>query len=52
MPADARPDPSLRAFGGITYDREENGYNLEWESRAEFEHWLTNEQQALGIEIR
>jgi hypothetical protein len=52
MPADAGPDPPLRAFGGITYDREGNGYNLEWESRAEFERWLTNEQQALGIEIR
>jgi hypothetical protein len=51
MPADARPDPPLRAFGGITYDRERNGYNLEWESRAEFKRWLTNEQQAIGIEI-
>ena len=52
MLADAGPDPLLRAFGGITYNQEGNGYNLEWESRAEFERWLTNEQQALGIEIQ
>ena len=39
-------------FEGITYDWEGNGYNLEWESRAKFKHWLTNEQQAIGIEIQ
>ena len=30
----------------ITYDRQEGGFNLEWESRADF-----HEQAALGIEI-
>ena len=39
-------------IGSMSYDRQENGYNLEWESRAEFTDWLTNEQAALGIEIR
>jgi hypothetical protein len=33
------------------YDREMNGYNLEWETRGDFESWLTHEQQAVGIEI-
>jgi hypothetical protein len=45
------PATSTR-IGSITYDREEGGYNLEWESRADFERWLTHEQLALGIEIR
>ena len=46
-------DPTaLQLAGSITYDREENGYNLEWETRADFESWLTHEQQANGIEIR
>jgi hypothetical protein len=36
----------------MTYDREENGYNLEWESRADFKDWLAHEQTAIGIEIR
>ncbi|KAF8491686.1 hypothetical protein F5888DRAFT_1807190 [Russula emetica] len=54
MPVGAGPDPAapLRMVGSITYDREENGYNLEWETRADFESWLTHEQKALGIEIR
>ncbi|KAN0123276.1 hypothetical protein V8E52_002608 [Russula decolorans] len=35
---DAGPDPAppLRLVGSITYDREEAGYNLEWETRADF----------------
>ena len=34
------------------YNREENGYNLEWETRADFDRWLTHEQKAVGIEIQ
>jgi hypothetical protein len=53
MPVDAGPDPAtpLRMVGSITYDREENGYNLEWE-RANFGRWLTHEKMAIGIEIQ
>ena len=39
-------------MGSITYDQNENGYNLEWESRDDFDRWLTNEQEAHGIEIQ
>ena len=39
-------------IGSIMYDWQENRYNLEWETRADFERWLTHEQQVLGIEIR
>ena len=46
-------DPATSSkIGSMTYDREENGYNLEWESRADFTQWLTHEQAAIGIEIR
>ena len=45
------PATSIR-MGSITYDRNENSYNLEWESRDDFDRWLTNEQEAHGIEIR
>jgi len=53
-PVDTGPDPAtpLRMVGSITYDREENRYNLEWETRADFDRWLTHEQKAIGIEIR
>jgi hypothetical protein len=56
VPDDAGPeqiDPATSSkIGSMAYDREENGYNLEWESRAEFNDWLTHEQAAIGIEIR
>lgn len=61
VPDDADPehiesdtiDPAMSSkMGSITYDREVSGYNLEWESRAEFNKWLTYEQAAIGIEIR
>ncbi len=42
----------LSKMGSITYDWEVSGYNLEWESRAKFNKWLTYEQAAIGIEIR
>ena len=50
-------DPTINSatssrIGSMTYNREENGYNLEWESRGDFNNWLTHEQAALGIEIR
>ena len=56
VPDDARsehinPATSSRT-GSISCDWEENGYNLEWESRANFNNWLTHEQAALRIEIR
>ena len=44
------PATSLR-MGSITYDRNENCYDLEWESRDDFDRWLTNEQDTHGIEI-
>jgi hypothetical protein len=50
-PDDIDPATSSR-IGSITYDREEGGYNLEWESRADFNEWLTHEQAAIGIELR
>ena len=46
------PNAPLQLVGSITYDRKENGYNLEWETRSNFESWLTHEQRATGIEIR
>ena len=46
-------DPAASSrMGSMTYDREEGGYNLEWESRADFNEWLTHEQAAISIEIR
>ena len=61
LPADTRainpiidpaidPTTSLR-MGSITYDWNKNCYNLEWESRDDFDRWLTNEQDTHGIEI-
>ena len=45
-------DPAASTkMGSITYDREEGGYNLEWESRNNFNKWLTHEQAMIGIEI-
>ena len=56
VPDDAGADPidpaTSSKIGGITYDQEEGGYKLEWETRADFKRWLTHEQQAIGIEIR
>jgi hypothetical protein len=52
-PGPERIDPATSSrMGSFTYDREEAGYNLEWESRADFDKWLTHEQAAIGIEIR
>ena len=53
MPDDAGPvDPATSTrIGSFHHDRE-NGYNLEWESRADFNNWLKHEQVAHGIEIR
>jgi hypothetical protein len=55
VPDDAGPeriDPTtLSKIGSIAYDREEGSYNLEWESRADFNKWLTHEQVAIGVEI-
>ena len=39
-------------MGSITYNRNENGYNLEWESRDDFDRWFTNKQEACGIEVQ
>ncbi len=45
-------DPAMSSrMGSMTYNREENNYNLEWESRDDFIRWLTHEQAAIGIEI-
>ena len=45
------PATSLQ-MGSIMYNRNENCYDLEWESRDDFDRWLTNEQDTHGIEIR
>jgi len=41
MPDEPRPDnidpTTSTRIGSITYDRGDGGYNLEWESRADFE---------------
>src|SRR5260221_11883609 len=58
IPDDTGPDPDTidpaasSRMGSMMYDREENNYNLEWESRDDFIRWLTNEQATIGIEIR
>ena len=62
LPVDARAiidlaidsviDPATSIqMGSITYDWNENGYNLEWESKDDFDRWFTNEQEARRIEI-
>ena len=46
-------DPATSSkLGSMDYDRKDNGYNLEWESRADFNDWLTHEQAAVGIKIQ
>ena len=35
-----------------TYNQEEGSYNLEWESRDDFNKWLTYKQAMIGIEIQ
>ena len=58
IPDDTGPDPDTidpavsSRMGSMTYDWEENNYNLEWESRDNFIRWLTHKQAAIGIEIR
>jgi hypothetical protein len=53
----AVPDPdhinpaTLSRMGSMTYNQEEGSYNLEWESRANFNEWLTHKQAAISIEI-
>ena len=42
---------SLR-IGSITYNQNENCYDLKWESRDDFDRWLTNEQDTHGVKIR
>src|SRR5260370_18621497 len=55
---DTGPDPDTinpaasSRMGSMTYNWEENNYNLEWESRDDFIRWLTHEQATIGIEIR
>jgi hypothetical protein len=48
---DAIDPTTLTKMGSITYNREEAGYNLKWESRDNFNKWLTHEQATIGIEI-
>jgi hypothetical protein len=53
MPDDAGPVDLTTStkIGSFLHDRE-NRYNLEWESRADFNNWLKHEQATYGIEIR
>jgi hypothetical protein len=45
-------DPAMSSkMGSMTYNWNENGYNLEWKSRTDFNKWLTHEQATRGIEI-
>ncbi|KAN0103757.1 hypothetical protein V8E52_006518 [Russula decolorans] len=50
MPDDAGPNninpTTLSKIGTLSYNQQENGYGLEWESRANFNDWLTHEQAA------
>ena len=50
-PDNINPTTSTR-IRSIMYNQRDGSYNLEWESRANFEQWLTHKQRALGIEIR
>jgi hypothetical protein len=54
MPDDAKCiDSTISSrMGSIMYDWEENCYNLEWESRHNFNKWLTYEQAMIEIKIR
>ena len=46
-------DPATSTkMGSITYNWEEGGYNLEWESRDNFNKWLTHKQATIGIKIQ
>ena len=49
-PGQINPTTSTR-MGSIMYDRE-NGYDIEFESVAEFNHWPSRKQVAHGIEIQ
>ena len=49
---DAGPEEDPPKIGSMTYDREQNGFNLEWESRDDFSNWLWLEQKEMGIELR
>ena len=42
---------TLPRMESMTYNQNKNGYNLEWESRANFNNWLTHEQAMREIEI-
>jgi hypothetical protein len=46
-------DPAmLSRMGSMTYNWNENSYNLEWKFRADFNKWLTHEQAIRGIKIQ
>ena len=49
---DAGPEEDPPKIGSMTYDQEQNGFNLEWESRDDFSNWLRLEQKEMGIELR
>ena len=49
---DAGPEEDPPKIGSMTYDREQNGFNLEWESRDNFSNWLRLEQKEMGIELQ
>ena len=49
---DAGPEEDPPKIGSMTYDREQNGFNLEWGSRDDFSNWLRLEQKEMGIELR
>ena len=49
---DASPEEDPPKIGSMTYNREQNSFNLEWESRDDFSNWLRLEQKEMGIELR
>ena len=49
---DASPKEDPPKIGSMTYDQEQNSFNLEWESRDDFSNWLRLEQKEMGIELR
>ena len=49
---DAGPEKDPPKTGSMTYDQEQNGFNLKWESRDDFSNWLRLEQKEMGIKPR
>ena len=49
---DVGPEKDPPKIGSMTYNWEQNGFNLEWESRDDFSNWLRLEQKEMGIKLQ